>query len=383
MSGVDLAPAFQLDRRQRLRIDPVRQVVDHADGRVGQSQLAGDDALRGQRHPDQIGVGGDQADLGGRLEARAVGLPVDPTIAQRPRIACLPGGEDLGAPGRVETGHRVAARVVEAADRHLQGDEIVRADEAADAEAGVERADRADRQHPVAAGLEEGAQVGLVIDPVGEDVGVGGAVALQHDRVALGDRGDPCPARAGGAAAEDDGEASHGAILFAYRGHMTDRPSGREESEDERLDRNLGELLQELRVALPGVQVLFAFLLAVPFQQNFTKITPFQEKVYFTTLLCTAISAALLISPTAYHRLTFHLQQKKELVFVSNRLSIAGLGFLALAMTGAVTLITDVLFGGIATAIFGAAAALMFVLLWGVLPLRHRFRLSRDEDRST
>lgn len=165
---------------------------------------------------------------------------------------------------------------------------------------------------------------------------------------------------------------------------MTDRPSGREESEDERLDRNLGELLQELRVALPGVQVLFAFLLAVPFQQNFTKITAFQEKVYFATLLCTAVSAALLISPTAYHRLTFHLQQKKELVFVSNRLSIAGLAFLALAMTGAVTLITDVLFGGIATAVFGIAAATMFVLLWGVLPLRQRLRLARNgADRST
>jgi hypothetical protein len=160
--------------------------------------------------------------------------------------------------------------------------------------------------------------------------------------------------------------------------------SGRDESEEERLDRNLAELLQELRVALPGVQVLFAFLLAVPFQQNFTKITGFQEKVYFATLLCTAISAALLISPTAYHRLTFHLQQKKELVFVSNRLSIAGLCFLALAMTGAVTLITDVLFGGIATAVFGIAAATMFVLLWGVLPLRQRLSLTRnEEDRST
>ena len=88
---------------------------------------------------------------------------------------------------------------------------------------------------------------------------------------------------------------------------MADRPSGRDETEDERLDRNLGELLQELRVALPGVQVLFAFLLAVPFQQNFTEITPFEEKVYFGTLLCTAISAALLISPSAYHRLTFRL----------------------------------------------------------------------------
>jgi hypothetical protein len=158
---------------------------------------------------------------------------------------------------------------------------------------------------------------------------------------------------------------------------MPDRPSGRDESEGERLDRNLAELLQELRVALPGVQVLFAFLLAVPFQQNFTKITSFQEKVYFATLLCTAISAALLISPTAYHRLTFHLQQKRELVIVSNRLSIVGLGFLALAMTGAIVLITDVLFGALATAAFGIAAAAMFVLLWGVLPLRRRFSLTR------
>jgi hypothetical protein len=160
---------------------------------------------------------------------------------------------------------------------------------------------------------------------------------------------------------------------------MPDRPSGRDESEGERLDRNLAELLQELRVALPGVQVLFAFLLAVPFQQNFTKITPFQEKVYFATLLCTAISAALLISPTSYHRLTFHLQQKKELVHVSNRLSIVGLGFLALAMTGAIVLITDLLFGTAATAAFGIAAAAMFVLLWGALPLRRRLSLAEAE----
>ena len=149
----------------------------------------------------------------------------------------------------------------------------------------------------------------------------------------------------------------------------------------ERLDRNLGELLQELRVALPGVQVLFAFLLAVPFQQNFTEITSFEEKVYFATLLCTAISAALLISPTAYHRLTFHIQQKKELVLVSNRLAIAGLGFLALAMIGAIMLITDVLFGVVATVFFSAAALAMFVVLWGLLPLRQRLRLARQESR--
>src|SRR4249919_206872 len=106
---------------------------------------------------------------------------------------------------------------------------------------------------------------------------------------------------------------------------MGERPSGREETEGERLDRNLGELLQELRVALPGVQVLFAFLLAVPFQQNFTKITGFQEKVYFATLLMTAISAILLISPSAYHRMTFRMQQKDDLVFLANKLTIAGL----------------------------------------------------------
>jgi membrane-associated HD superfamily phosphohydrolase len=146
-----------------------------------------------------------------------------------------------------------------------------------------------------------------------------------------------------------------------------------------RLDRNLGELLQELRVALPGVQVLFAFLLAVPFQRNFTEISPFEEKVYFGTLLCTAISAALLIAPSSSHRITFHLQQKRDLVFLANRFAIAGLAFLALAMTGAIVLITDVLFGGLATAVTGVAAAAMFAALWYGLPLRRRFSLRRSE----
>jgi hypothetical protein len=159
---------------------------------------------------------------------------------------------------------------------------------------------------------------------------------------------------------------------------MEDRPSGRSETEDERLDRNLSELLQELRVALPGVQVLFAFLLAVPFQSGFRDITPFQEKVYFATLLCTALSAALLISPTAYHRVTFRLQQKRQLVLLANRLAIAGLGFLALAMTGAIMVITDVLFGTVATVIASAGALTTFVVLWYVQPLLRRRALLRD-----
>jgi hypothetical protein len=157
-----------------------------------------------------------------------------------------------------------------------------------------------------------------------------------------------------------------------------DRPSGRDETEEERLDRNLGELLQELRVALPGVQVLFAFLLAVPFQQNFTKITEFEKLVYFATLLLTALSAALLIAPSAYHRLTFRYQQKHRLVFVSNRLAIAGLGTLALAMTCAVMLITDVLFGTVTTIVTVAIVFATFVVLWVALPLRRRLSF-RDE----
>jgi len=159
---------------------------------------------------------------------------------------------------------------------------------------------------------------------------------------------------------------------------MSDRPSGREESEAERLDRNLGELLQELRVALPGVQVLFAFLLAVPFQQNFEKVSQFEKRVYFATLLLTALSAALLIAPSAYHRLTFRYQQKHRLVFVSNRLAIAGLASLALAMTCAILLITHLLFGGAATIVTTVIALGMFILLWAVLPLKRRFRY-RDE----
>ena len=162
---------------------------------------------------------------------------------------------------------------------------------------------------------------------------------------------------------------------------MSERSSGRDETEGERLDRNLGELLQELRVALPGVQVLFAFLLAVPFQQNFTKITAFQEKVYFATLLLTAISAVLLISPSAYHRLTFRMQQKDHLVFLANRFAIAGLGALALAMTGAIVLITDVLYGSTATAVTAALSLLTFALFWYLLPLKRRLSSGAEPDR--
>ncbi|HEX6782901.1 MAG TPA: DUF6328 family protein [Solirubrobacterales bacterium] len=161
---------------------------------------------------------------------------------------------------------------------------------------------------------------------------------------------------------------------------QTDRDSGRDETEEERLDRNLSELLQELRVALPGVQVLFAFLLAVPFQQGFEDITNFQRDVYFGTLICTAIAAVMLISPSAYHRVTFRYQQKRRLVFYANRFSIVGLVFLALAMTGAIMLITNVLFSGTATWVVSGLAALAFGFFWFVLPLQRRLRLAAGQE---
>lgn len=156
--------------------------------------------------------------------------------------------------------------------------------------------------------------------------------------------------------------------------------SGREETEEERLDRNLGELLQELRVALPGVQVLFAFLLAVPFQKGYERITEFQKNVYFATLICTAISAVMLISPSAYHRITFRYQQKRKLVFYANRFSIVGLVFLALAMTGAIMLVTNVLFGAAATIVVSLASVLFFGFFWFALPLQRRLKLAAGQE---
>jgi hypothetical protein len=158
-----------------------------------------------------------------------------------------------------------------------------------------------------------------------------------------------------------------------------ERDSGRDETEEERLDRNLGELLQELRVALPGVQVLFAFLLAVPFQQGFEEVTEFQKIVYFATLMLTAISATMLISPSAYHRITFRYQQKRRLVYYSNRFAIIGLALLALAMTGAILLVTDFLFSLTAAVVAAGVALCVFGFFWFAMPLRRRLKLSAGQ----
>jgi Flp pilus assembly protein TadB len=144
---------------------------------------------------------------------------------------------------------------------------------------------------------------------------------------------------------------------------------GADEDRTERVNRELIELLNELRVALPGVQVLFAFLLAVPFAQGFTHTTNFQRALFFVVMSLTAVSLALLIAPSAWHRIRFRQQDKERILQASNKMSIAGLGFLALAMTGAVMLIADFIYSPTLTIVSGVAAATVYGLLWYVLPL--------------
>ncbi len=150
-----------------------------------------------------------------------------------------------------------------------------------------------------------------------------------------------------------------------------DSPQG-DETEAERLDRNLNELLQEVRVALPGVQVLFAFLLTVPFSQGFAGLSTFERDAYFAVLALTALSTALLIAPTAYHRVLFRAGKKPEIVAYSNRVVILGLIALALAMGCAIALIAHLVFGTASAIIVLVAALLLFGLLWGVIPLAAR-----------
>jgi len=159
------------------------------------------------------------------------------------------------------------------------------------------------------------------------------------------------------------------------------RPTVAEETETQRVNRELNELLNELRVALPGVQVLFAFLLAVPFQQRFHETTVLQRDVYYATFSCALVATALLIAPTALHRLNFRVADKRVIVMVSNGLAIAGIGVLALALVGVMMLITDVLFGTTAAIVGAALAGVLFASLWAALPLRerHQARAGRRE----
>jgi 4-amino-4-deoxy-L-arabinose transferase-like glycosyltransferase len=150
--------------------------------------------------------------------------------------------------------------------------------------------------------------------------------------------------------------------------------SDKDEDVHRRRDRQMIELLNELRVALPGVQILFAFLLTVPFTQRFASLTAFQRDVYYVTLIATALSTACLIAPSAAHRLRFHQGERTWIVESANELMIAGLAFLALALGGSVLLITDVMFDGARVWIYSGAVWLVIAGLWFVRPLARHAR---------
>ena len=159
------------------------------------------------------------------------------------------------------------------------------------------------------------------------------------------------------------------------RAQQGDVPDGRVESSLERLDRNLEELNAELRVIVTGVQVLFAFLLVVPFNSGFSTIGDFGRAVYFVTLLLAALAAMCMIAPSARHRLLFRRGDKSYVVFAANRLAIAGIVFLALAMCGSLLLVATKLFGVLAGVLTVALAALPFAATWFAMPLRRRAAL--------
>jgi Family of unknown function (DUF6328) len=156
----------------------------------------------------------------------------------------------------------------------------------------------------------------------------------------------------------------------------------RHETDAQRLDRNYAELLQELRVAQTGVQILFAFLLTIAFQQRFTMLSSVLRGLYVGTLLCSAIAAALFIAPVAVHRVVFRRHLKQELVGWTGRLAAFGLVFLALAVLGSVLLIVDVVSGPVAAWILTALLACVFAWLWYLLPYRWLTEHARLPDEA-
>jgi putative flippase GtrA len=148
----------------------------------------------------------------------------------------------------------------------------------------------------------------------------------------------------------------------------------RQESQAQRDDRNLAELLQELRVAGLGVQVLFGFLLSLPFTNRFTKLSHPQRELYLASLLLAAVSTALLVGPVAYHRLVFRRQQKEPLVRAANVMAALGLATVGLAVSAAVLLVASFVAKAVPAAIIAAIVVCMFGGLWFVFPLTRRDR---------
>lgn len=160
---------------------------------------------------------------------------------------------------------------------------------------------------------------------------------------------------------------------------MTDRSEAaeqqRDESQPERLDRNTVELLNELRIAATGIQVMFAFLLVVPFNTGWKKVDGFERTVYFVTLLDVALAAVLLMAPPIHHRLLFRHGEKGFLIRVGNYMAIGGMSCLGLGFVGILILVSDVVVGGAAPVIVGILACAVIAALWFLLPA-----IRRDEE---
>jgi hypothetical protein len=155
---------------------------------------------------------------------------------------------------------------------------------------------------------------------------------------------------------------------------------GRNETTLERTDRNLVELLQEVRVVQTGVQVLFGFLLMAPLTNGWRRLGSVLQAEYFVTLLLAAAGAFLLIAPTAYHRALFRQGDKEYLVRVANRLTIAGLAAVGLAMVGSIAFVAGILFPAAAAIIASVVATCGCALLWAILPLVRRRRIGDAPD---
>jgi hypothetical protein len=152
---------------------------------------------------------------------------------------------------------------------------------------------------------------------------------------------------------------------------------GPDETTEEKLERNTIELLNELRIAGSGIQIMFAFLLVVPFNAGYTRTTTFEHVVYFVTLLLVAMAAFLLLAPPIHHRLLFRRHERPFLISVGNRLAIAGMIFLGFGFTGILVLISDYVVGGAAPIIVGVLAMMTIGSLWFGVPLVRR-RGERD-----
>src|ERR1700760_2973935 len=146
---------------------------------------------------------------------------------------------------------------------------------------------------------------------------------------------------------------------------MTDQlPRPRGESEKHRWDRNFSDLLQELRVAQTGVQILFAFLLTLPFSNGFPHTSPFQKDVYVVALLSAAFAAAMIIAPVAFHRALFRQGRKPELVRYAHAMATGGLVFMFVSMVASILLITDYLLHDWIAIVLTVVAAVYFLVFW-------------------